>query len=140
MQSQEPPRTPKTQPSSQARGSGCIYHKHPSCRLDPASLAPPHHLTANRVETTLNPRSKAIALPAKCIRNEADGHGGVTTTSPDATHPPPIFQNSGGGGQLVGVQPGVGGGVFLPGVGGGVFLPGVGGGVRPGVMGVSSQG
>ena len=79
-------------------------------------------------------------------------HGGATTTGPDATHPPTIFQNSGGGEVGGGVQPGVGGGV-PPGVGGvgssrgrgggGVFLPGVGGGglagghggVQPGVKG-----
>ena len=54
--------------------------------------------------------------------------GGATTTGPDATHPPTIFQNLGGGVVVGGVQQGVGGGVFLPGVGGGVFLLGVGGG------------
>ena len=59
----------------------------------------------------------------------------MTTTGPDATHPPTIFQNSGGG-----VQLGVGGGVFLPGVGGGGFPAGGQGGGWPGVMGVSSQG
>ena len=48
------------------------------------------------------------------------GHGGATTTGPDATYPPAICQNSGGGG-------GGGGGGVLPGVWGGV-LPGVGGG------------
>ena len=56
------------------------------------------------------------------------GHGGVTTTGPDATHPQLSFKIRRGGGQLGGVQPGVRGGrVFLP-------------GVWPGVMGVSSQG
>ena len=46
------------------------------------------------------------------------GHGRVTTTGPDATHPPAICQNSGGGGS--------GGGGRLGGVGGG-FRPGGGG-------------
>ena len=64
-------------------------------------------------------------------------HGGVTTTGPDATHPPTIFQNSGGGGG--GVQPGVGGGV-QPGVGGGVFLPGVEGGSGRGSWGCPARG
>ena len=64
------------------------------------------------------------------------GHGGATTTGPDATHPPTIFENLGGGG---GSQPGVGGGGVPPGGRGGVWQ-GVGGGVWPGVMGASSQG
>ena len=53
--------------------------------------------------------------------------GGGTTTGPDATHPPTIFQNLGrgswGGGGPAG-DPG-GGGMFLPGIGG--VWPGVGG-------------
>ena len=60
-------------------------------------------------------------------RNWAQSRGGATT-GPDATHPPTIFQNLGGG-----VQLGVGGGVFQPGVGGG--LAGGQGGVQPGLGG-----
>ena len=76
--------------------------------------------------------------------NHTRNHGGATTTGPDATHPPTIFQNlGGGGGQLGGVQPGVTGWeVFLPGVGGGGLagchgggLAGGHGGVQPGVKG-----
>ena len=67
-------------------------------------------------------------------------HGGVTTTGPDATHPPTIFQNSGGGELGGGSSRGSGGGGVPPGGRGGVFFPGSGGGVWPGVMGVSSQG
>ena len=54
--------------------------------------------------------------------------GGATTTGRDATYPPAICQNSGGGGSWRGgVQPGVGG-WSSQGSGGGVFLTGVGGG------------
>ena len=70
-------------------------------------------------------------------------HGGATTTGPDATHPPTIFQNSGGGQWGGGVQPGVGGGVPPGGRGGGGCscrgsgggLAGGHGGVQPGVKG-----
>ena len=54
-------------------------------------------------------------------------HGGATTTGPDATHPPTIFQNLRGGGAV--------GGGSNRGSGGGECLPGVGGGVWPGVWG-----
>ena len=70
-------------------------------------------------------------------------HGGTTTTGPDATHLPTIFQNLGGGGSWGGGlagDPGEGGAVPAGGRGGGVFLPGVGGGVWPGVMGASNHG
>ena len=70
-------------------------------------------------------------------------HGGATTTGPDATYPPAIFQNSGGGGAELGGGPaggrggsGWGSGGVLPGVWGGV-LPGVGGGGLAGVRGAS---
>ena len=63
-------------------------------------------------------------------------HGGVTTTGPDATHPPTIFQNSGGGGELGGVQPGVGGGGVPPGGRGGGSCRGSGGGLAGGHGGV----
>ena len=70
---------------------------------------------------------------------------GATTTGPDATHPPAICQNSGGGHLgggssrgSGGVKPGVGGGV-LPGVGGGGLARGQ-GGVQPRVRGVGGQG
>ena len=60
-----------------------------------------------------------------------DGHHrGATTTGPDATYPPAICQNSGGGGaELGGGGPagGQGGGV-RPGVGGGGSSRGSGGG------------
>ena len=68
------------------------------------------------------------------------GHGGVTTNGPDATHPPTIFQNSGGGGAVGvggpaggrgGVPPGGQGGSSRRGSGGG--LAGRHGGVQPGV-------
>ena len=68
----------------------------------------------------------------------------MTTSGPAATHPPTIFENSGGEGSWGGgVQPGIGGGgvhpggqrgVFLPGRGGGVLAGGH-GGVQPGVTG-----
>ena len=45
-------------------------------------------------------------------------HGGATTTGPDATYPPAICQNSGGGAELGGGS-GRGSGGVLPGVGGG---------------------
>ena len=70
------------------------------------------------------------------------GHGGATTTGPDATYPPAICQNSrGGGGQSWGGSGrGSGGGVpaggrggVKPGSGGG--LPGVGGGGLAGAQG-----
>ena len=56
--------------------------------------------------TTKN--SNPIARNGGCLK-----HGGATTTGPDATHPPTIFQNLGGG------RGSWGGGGFLPGVGGG---------------------
>ena len=56
------------------------------------------------------PCPRADALPRHA-------HGGPTTTGPDATHPPTICQNSGGGG--------------AGGSSGGVRLGGVGGGFRP---------
>ena len=64
------------------------------------------------------------------------GGGGATRTGPDATHPPTIFQNLGGG-RVGGVQPGIGGGgggCSCRGSGGG-GLAGVQGGVQPGVTG-----
>ena len=71
------------------------------------------------------------------------GHGGATTTGPDATYPPAICQNSGGGG-VGGGGPaggrgrgscrGSGGGGVPAGGRGGVW-PGVRGGVQPGVKG-----
>ena len=54
--------------------------------------------------------------------------GGANTTGPDATHPPTIFQNLGGG-----VQPGVGGGSGRGSGGGGGVQPRVKGG---GVLGL----
>ena len=69
--------------------------------------------------------------------------GGATTSGPDATHPPTIFQNLGGGAVGGGGSSwGSGGGAgSCRGRGGGVFLPGVGGGGSgPGVRGASSQG
>ena len=56
--------------------------------------------------------------------------GGATTTGPDATHPPTIFQNLGGGGAVGGEggsSGGVGGGL-AGGPGGGGVLQWVGGG------------
>ena len=38
-------------------------------------------------------------------------HGGATTTGPDATYPPAICQNSGGGAELGGGGPAGGGGL-----------------------------
>ena len=59
--------------------------------------------------------------------------GGATTTGPDATYPPAICQNSGGGGaEFGGVRPGVGGGQAG---GRGEVLPGVGGGSGRGSRG-----
>ena len=88
--------------------------------------------------------TKGMVPPSKRVEQGPNtwgmGHRGATTTGPDATRPPAIFQNSGGGAVGGGVQPGVGGGFLLGSEGGGVFLPGAGGGVWPGVMGVSSQG
>ena len=88
--------------------------------------------------TTKN--SNPIAGNGGCLK-----HGGATTTGPDATHPPTIFQNLGGGeGQLGGrgVPPGggegsgrgSGGGGVWQGVGGG-GLAGGHGGIQPGVRG-----
>ena len=57
---------------------------------------------------------------------------GATTTGPDVTHPPTIFQNLGGGA--------VGGGGGPAGGRGGGFLLGSGEEFWPGVMGPSSQG
>ena len=54
-------------------------------------------------------------------------HGGATTTGPDATHPPTIYQNLGGGQFRGGPARGWGGGCSYRGSGG-VFLHGVGGG------------
>ena len=56
-------------------------------------------------------------------------HGGATITGPDATPPPAICQNLGGGGCRA-----VGGG-WLEGVGGGGRLEGLGGGRPEGVGG-----
>ena len=67
-----------------------------------------------------------------CHRGKA--HGGATTTVPDATHPPTIFQNFGGGAVGGGVQLGVGAG------GGVVPAGGQGGGVPTGGQGGSGRG
>ena len=77
-----------------------------------------------------------------CPKSTGVRPGGATTTGPDATHPPTIFQTSGGGGGCWGggSRWGSGGGVFLPGVGGGGCSCRGSGGVWPGVMGASSQG
>ena len=76
----------------------------------------PHHGVGVHIleKNCLGPKSKSTR-----------SHGGATTTGPDATYPPAICQNSGGGGRSWGggVQPGVGG-----------VQPGVGGGVQPGVI------
>ena len=80
--------------------------------------------------TTKN--SNPIARNGGCLK-----HGGATTTGPDATHPPTIFQNLGGG------RGSWGGGGFLPGVGGvwpGVRGGGGGGGLAGGRGGGSSRG
>ena len=69
------------------------------------------------------------------MRHRVCTGGGATTTGPDATHPPTIFQNlGGGGGQLGGGPSGVRGGGVPPGGQGGVW-PGGYGGVQPGVRG-----
>ena len=69
-------------------------------------------------------------------------HGGVTTTGPDATHPPTIFQNSGGGGELGGGPAGGRGGGGAPpgGRGGGCSCRGVGGGSGRGSWGCPARG
>ena len=87
--------------------------------------------------TTKN--SNPIAGNGGCLK-----HGGATTTGPDATHPPTIFQNLGGGGgegQLGGrgVPPGGWGGVW-PGVRGGGVWQGVGGGSSRGSWGHPARG
>ena len=70
----------------------------------------------------------------------------ATTTGHDATQPPTIFQNLGGGGGGEGwaigggVQPGVGGGVPARGRGGGVPAGGRGGEVWPGSGGRPAKG
>ena len=56
------------------------------------------------------------------------GHGGATTTGPDATYPPAICQNSGGGGG--GGGGGQSGGGVWPGVGGGSYQGSGGGSCR----------
>ena len=55
-------------------------------------------------------RFGVLTVPSTC--RWCHKYGVATTNGPDATHPPTIFQNWGGGS-------GGGGGVFLPGVGGG---------------------
>ena len=65
-------------------------------------------------------------MEGKTIGAGGSSHGGATKTGPDATYPPAICQNSGGGAELGGVWPGVGGGSGR-GLGGG-GKPGVGGG------------
>ena len=78
------------------------------------------------------------------------GHGGATTTGPDATPPPQLSVKTcgGGGGNAGGIQPVGGGGGSCRGWGGGVPAGGRGGGalaggqggVQPGVRGGGGSG
>ena len=123
------------------------------CRTLP-SLPSPAHLSTSPLPSTSNPKLVIIAMFHIMISVSSShqaGHlnGGVTTTGPDAAHPPTIFQNLGGGGQLGGGGGssrgrGGGGGCSCQGSGGGCSCQGSGGGVpsrgRGGVRGASSQG
>ena len=87
--------------------------------MDYCRIATPHAALTLRRHHKQNP-ANCLNI---CVDNENDraqnnvrfNHEGATTTSPDATYPPAICQNSGGGG----VQPGVGGGGSSRGSGGG---------------------
>ena len=73
-------------------------------------------------------RLRVLAL-GKLSNSGCWAHGGATTTGPDATHPPAICQNSGGG---VGGGGGSWGGGSSRGSGGGGQAGGRGGGVGQG--------
>ena len=78
----------------------------------PLSLAPAATVTVARPNCHSQPHwLLSLLTPAEV---DHPRHGGATTTGPDATNPPAICQNLGGGGQLgggVGMSPGGGGGV-----------------------------
>ena len=87
----------------------------------------------------LRPRALShcrFTRPARCCVQLQGNPGGATTTGPDATPPPAICQNLGGGGGAVGGGSSRGSGGSSRGRGGGVFLPGVGGVLAGGQGGV----
>ena len=97
----EPMQHPHSPWIGNGTGASCVKQRHHHCGLGSCHVA-------GEMRVAALPHSPWIGngTGAGCVK-----HGGVTTTGPDATHPPTIFQNSGGGGGGGGgVQPGVGGG------------------------------